>query len=295
MESIPTPQHSSFTRMIIFLLKVALMVIVVFGVMLFFAQNSMIYHGAAYEPGEVETYVKHSGVVSLEFSTEQGRQEAYWITRGASPDSPPKLPDRVWLVFGGNAAQALGWVDFLTLYRGEYAGFLLIDYPGYGSCEGAPSPDSILQSTLGAVEALTLHLKCSEREDLQPRLAVLGQSLGAAAGLQAAVHYQVNRIVLISPFTTMLDMARRTAGPLHCHVLRHRWNNVARLKELTKISPLPQVSILHGNADNIVPITMGRSLSEQFRCFTDFTELTGFGHNDITYGAAESILDALSR
>lgn len=296
MEGETKKQRSWFIRVILLLLKMAVVVMVGFGVLLFFMQNSMIYHGAPYEPGEVEAYVKQSGVVDLSFTTEDGAQHAYWITRGESKaDPPPAVPDKVWLVYGGNAAQALGWVDFFSLYRGEHAGFLLIDYPGYGTCEGAPSPASVFRSTKGAVSALATHLNCDESTALRPRLAVLGQSLGAAAGLQAAVHYQTQRVVLVSPFTTMLDMARRTAGPVHCHVLRHRWDNEANLKELQKLSPPPAVSIIHGNADRVIPVSMGRSLAEQFRAFVDFTELDGLGHNDITYGASESILDAISR
>lgn len=288
------PQRSLFHRVIFLVLKIALGVVIGFGVLIYFLQDSMIYHGAPYQPGEVDENVSRFKVVRLPFESDQGKQEAYWLVRGqTNDDPPPPIPDRVWLVFGGNAAQALGWVDFFALYRSSAAGFLLIDYPGYGTCEGKPSPATILDSTRRAVTALCQHLSCSE-EQLRPRFAVFGQSLGAAAGLQAATYYKVSRVVMVSPFTRMLDMARRTAGPLHCHLLRHRWDNVARLEEMEQFAPPPHVSIIHGTDDEIVPVTMGRELGERFRTFVDFTELVGLGHNDITYGASEEILDAIA-
>ncbi|MCB1098325.1 MAG: alpha/beta hydrolase [Verrucomicrobiae bacterium] len=287
------PRKSLLRRMISSIITIILGVIVGFGVLIFFLQNSMIYHGAPYEPGEVEAYESSSRVVRLPFETDQGKQEAYFIVRGQQLENANPIPDRIWLVFGGNASLALDWVDFLALYRGSSAGFLLIDYPGYGNCAGDPSPSSILESTKGAVAALGQHLNWSEVQ-LSSRFSVLGQSLGAAAGLQAATFYKVHRVVLVSPFTRMLDMARRTTGPLHCHLLRHRWDNIARLEEMAQFTPLPRVSIIHGSDDQVVPVGMGRALGERFRNFVDFTEIAGFGHNDISYGASEDILDAVA-
>jgi uncharacterized protein len=286
-------QRSLLSRVILLVFKIGLGVVIGFGILIYFLQDSMIYLGVPYEPGEVDENVSKFQVVRLPFESDQGRQEAYWLVRGQAIDDVPPIPDRVWLVFGGNAAQALGWGDFFALYRGSPAGFLLMDYPGYGACEGKPSPATILDSTQRAVTSLCQHLSCSE-EQLRPRLAVFGQSLGAAAGLQAATYYKISRVVLISPFTRMLDMARRTAGPLHCHLLRHRWDNVARLEEMEQFAPPPHVSIIHGTEDEIVPVEMGRELGERFRKFVDFTELPGLGHNDITYSASEEILDAIA-
>jgi len=245
-------------RVSLYIIKIAFAVIVGFAVLLVLLQNFLIYHPVAYEDGEIEAYGRSSGVQSLPFITGEGQQEAYWIVRGgAAGVERPVFPERVWLVFSGNAALALDWVDFLFLYRGP--------------------------------------LKCDESTALRPRLAVLGQSLGAAAGLQAAVHYNANRVVLVAPFTSMLDMARRTAGPLHCHLLRHRWDNVARMKELVHSVKSPRVSIFHGIDDTIIPVTMSQALAEPYPSFVDLKELPGLGHNDITYGASEIIIEALGK
>ena len=282
-------------RMLFSLIKITVCVLIGFGVLLLLVQNAMIYHPVSYANGEVDGYIAEAGVVRLPFETGEGSQEAYWIVRGGEADKQEEVPDVVWLVFSGNAAQALNWVDFLELYRGARAGFLLVDYPGYGACEGSPSPGAILESTKAAVVALSSHLDCDEDAVLRPRLAVLGQSLGGAAGLQAATHYEIRRIVLVAPFTTMVDMARTTVGSLYCQLVRHRWDNVARLAELTETTPDVRVSILHGLDDRIIPVTMSRSLVSMFPDTIELEELPGLGHNDINYGAADRILSLVAK
>lgn len=281
-------------RMLFSLIKITLAVFVGCGILVVLLQNRVIYHPTAYAEGEVDGHVAEAGVVRLPYATEGGRQEAYWIIRGGADVQVP-LPDRVWLVFSGNAAQALDWVDFLDLYRGPQAGFLLIDYPGYGVCEGKPSPAAILESATGAVAALGRHLECDETRDLRPRLAVLGQSLGAAAGLQAAVHFGIKRVVLISPFTTLVELARRTVGPVYSRLIRHRWDNAASLAGLLRDGSDVRVSILHGAEDQLIPPSMSQRLAEQYPGRIALELLPGLGHNDINYGASERIVASLAR
>ena len=71
---------------------------------------------------------------------------------GRFPDGllPPPGNDsvqRVWVLFGGNAGLALDWLGLLTQVNSPGVGFLLIDYPGYGACEGSASPETIRSST----------------------------------------------------------------------------------------------------------------------------------------------------
>ena len=292
-------------RMILWCLKIAIAVGVGFGLLIFFVQSSMIYYPTLYAPGEVERFADNSVVVPIRFATSEGQQEAYWFTADevdAASLPQPALPNRIWLVFSGNASRALDWVDVLEPYQGRSAGFLLIDYPGYGASAGSPSPGSTLEATTGAVAALASQFQWDETKLVRPRLAMLGQSLGAAAALQAATHYDSNRLVLISPFTSMLAMARRTVGPVYCHVLRHRWDNIARLEELAEqvdspSSPAPHITVFHGDADRIIPIEMSRTLAAEFPKFVSLVELPGLSHNDITWdtSGAAPIIEELAR
>ena len=131
---------------------------------------------------------------------------------------------------------------------------LLVDYPGYGDSNGVPGPASILRSSLGALRALEKHPRFRNRAST---IGLVGHSLGAAASLELAVELMggrtssspppgeeiwldggggVDRIVLVSPFTTMVKMARLVAGPvppwLLGKMLTSPWDNLSRLREL---------------------------------------------------------------
>jgi uncharacterized protein len=69
-----------------------------------------------------------------------------------------------------------------------------------------------------------------------------------------------SRMVLISPYTSMIDMARR-AAPLYPVglLLKDRYDNQNKAREIR----LP-VLIVHGKKDEIVPFSMGQKLSVAF-------------------------------
>jgi uncharacterized protein len=205
----------------------------------------------------------------------------------ASPDSVMgfyraplggSVPRRVWLAFGGNGDLALRFDSWLSPSLTAEQGFLMVEYPGYGARRGEPSPETLLTETERTVEALARHLGTSTAE-LQARTAVLGYSLGSAAALQYAATHRVTRIVLLSPFTTMLDMARRVVGSPLCHLLAHRYDNVAALASVRQRG-LPPTIILHGSADTLIPPHMGRTLAATAPG-SRFELVPNAGHQDV--------------
>ncbi|CAE8629726.1 unnamed protein product [Polarella glacialis] len=77
--------------------------------------------------------------------------------------------DVLWVLFGGNAMLATDWLPFCTRLltaRGASpklpgVAFLLVDYPGYGSNLGEPTPGSILKGSCEAIRAALLQIKGS--------------------------------------------------------------------------------------------------------------------------------------
>ena len=141
---------------------------------------------------------------------------------------------------------------------------MLIDYPGYGACQGSPSPKAIEDSAEGAFRALAQSLKV-EPGAIESNLDLICQSIGCATGLNFAVHHPVRRIILLAPFTSLRDMARRMVGWPLCWLLHHNFDNRARLRELAARAQPPQVTILHGDADMTVPTSMGPNWRGCFR------------------------------
>jgi len=208
-------------------------------------------------------------LVALPYTIAEGAQTAY--LRPAQGHL-----HRTWVLFGGNAGLALEWSSLCTQWPRDDDALLLIDYPGYGANAGSPSQDSVQRGTSAAYQALAVHLGVTTRT-LDARLGVVGHSLGAAMALQFSADHPVDRVVLISPFTELRAMARRTVGWPLCWLLRGNLDNRARLAELGSRQPPPEIIIVHGTADGVVPFAMGQALAGVVPG-TDFRPITGGDH-----------------
>jgi pimeloyl-ACP methyl ester carboxylesterase len=236
-------------------------------------QDRFIYFPRRYSPAELQE-AKNIGVEELRFRTSQGNQAAFfWRSKNSET-----TPQNVWIVFGGNGDVALGWIDLVRDFPDPRTGFLLVDYPGYGISEGRPNPQTILENSENALQAL---LDQKRWKLGAGALAVLGHSLGGAAALQFAAKHVVRKILVASTFTTMDDMVRAQIriplGPL----LRHRFDNVTSLKAILSQSQVPEIYIFHGEEDEIIPLKMGRALAQLDPSRIKFVAIPGAHHNDV--------------
>ncbi len=240
--------------------------------LLYAFQHSLIYRARSYSAADLP-----AGVEEIRYHTTEGEQVAFFVP----PREPaPGPPGRLWLAFGGNASLALEWMDFVSRYPDQRAGFLLVDYPGFGKCEGKASPQSIRESSEKLLEHFHARL-ISRGADRLPPLHLLGHSLGAAAALQIAARRHVSRLVLLAPFTTMRAMARKAVGDPLARLLKHDYDNVARLKEIVASPSPPLVVIIHGGRDEVIPVEMGRRLATEFPSLIRYVELAGADHNSL--------------
>lgn len=250
-------------------------------------QSKLIYHPNPYRV-EYEQLLRRASGERIVYTTSQGKQTAFYIP----PRAPTAgLPQTVWLCFGGNGSLALDWLYFNEDWDARFA-YLLVDYPSYGDCEGAPTPDRIRQSSKAAVEALAKRLGATPQA-LQPRLALLGHSLGAAAALMTAEDLDVRRGVLLSPFTSMTDMGRIVLGWPLCHLNMHPFDNRRTLKKATR-EPGARFVIFHGTDDEVIPVRMGRELAEAHPQAVTFHAVKEAHHNDILSLAGDEIGRAMA-
>ena len=245
-------------------------------------QSKLIYHPRGYDQERLRTV----DAEPLSYTTAQGRQVA-WLAPRAATDA-----ERVWLVFCGNGTVALdyaGYFDDPALKRDL---FVLFDYPSYGQSEGSPSPSSIRESIAALLPAVAGKLGMPP-EVLRPKLRVWGQSLGCAAALIAMEELGINQGILIAPFTSMMDMSRRTVGWPLCEVLRHRFDNVAVLMRLQARGGV-QVTAFHGTDDEVIPFAMGEELGGRFPGMVRFEALPHGHHNDIIMTEKQRLLAAMA-
>lgn len=199
----------------------------------------------------------------------------------------------LWIITAGNGSLALDYLDHALAWQAAHpsASFLFLDYPGYGGCQGRPDPESIAQS----LDAAHARLESSGQIGRITHLGCFGHSLGAAAALIAAERLEADRIILISPFTSMADMAQRQFGKWARAILRHPYDNRARIKTLAAREGV-EICIFHGASDRIIPASMPRELADSFpETITALHLVPGAGHNNVLEKAGDPIAREITR
>lgn len=266
---------------------------VIFGVvgMLLLFQHKFIYFPSPYD----STYDRFRipELIELSYQTGEGKQYAYYIPP-ASPEK--KNPDRLWILFGGNAMLALDWMPFILTHRNQEAtGYLLIDYPGYGKNEGIAWPETILESSRLAYQTLFEQYFKTVPEKSTTQVGVLGHSLGAAVALQFATKYPVKQMILTAPFTSLVEMAKLVVGWPLCNLIRKNFDNEATLHSIMNKREPPEITIFHGSKDEIIPVEMGYILYQQFPNKIRYNKIEGGEHNTLYLLAGTKIFREMNR
>jgi uncharacterized protein len=246
---------------------------------LYFRQHSMVYHPRPYD--ESYAYAFPADGVEINYTVATAKYCAYYI-----PGSAP-FPKRLWLAFCGNGSLALDWTTILREYPYNGDAFLLIDYPGYGKNGGYATIASTRASVDAALQALSERLKLSED---QLTLCTIGHSLGAAVALDFATHHRVQKVVLISPFTTLREEAAAMLGGWVARLLIESYDNRANLTEVARLNPAAYIAIFHGTRDQVIPVRMGRELAREFP-FVEFFAIEDADHVSVLNHAHDRIID----
>lgn len=230
----------------------------IFTLVIFIYQRKMMFFPQPYRFSTPAAFTEWN-LSEVNFKTKDGQQTAFFLRQSAFQESE-EAPEKLWVMFHGNGSLALDWpLTYLeTMSSEKDIAFLLVDYPGYGKCEGGPSRKGIIRNSETAYKTL-LETHTWKPDDSQ--LGVVGYSLGSAASLEfASAHYNANSVILFAPYTSLFDMAKRTVPFPVYYVATDRFDNRARLRELVQ-SNRTNVHIFHGEADQVIPIEMGRELA----------------------------------
>lgn len=247
-------------------------------------ESRIIYHPRPYGAQVIPRFLNGGGK-RLDYRTEQGRQTAWLIAPGN------QLPlGKLWVVCGGNGTLALEMERLCRSAPLAGDAFLLVDYPGYGECEGDANPKAIRDNLKGAVALAARELKLDPAK-LPDRLCTLGHSLGAAVALLAVEEFHLRRAVLYAPFTSTKDMASHMLGLKLEGPPQHSFNNRDGLGALQRNNG--RAWILHGTADNVIPIAMSQKLAAEFPQTVILKALPAGRHNDLHTTALKDLTDAM--
>jgi pimeloyl-ACP methyl ester carboxylesterase len=250
--------------------------------LIYFKQHSMVYHPRQYGAGYAQALPANGEEIS--YTLPFGKQTAFYIPARNNG----RLPSRLWVAFCGNASLALDWTTILAGYPNPNDAFLLVDYPGYGKCQGYATIASTRATTDAALNILAKRLALSG-EEIEPRLSTIGHSLGSAVAIDFGARHRVQRVVAIAPFTTLREEAAHLITSPLSYLLIESYDNRVGIAEIRKRSPEAKIAIFHGTKDEVIPVAMGRELAQKFP-FIDFFPVEGADHVSVLSEAHDKII-----
>jgi fermentation-respiration switch protein FrsA (DUF1100 family) len=174
------------------------------------------------------------------------------------------------LYFHGNAGNLLSRAGRVGEYMAKGRGILMLSYRGYGGSGGKPTEINNVRDAGLAYQWLV------EQGVAPDDIVLYGESLGSGVAVQLAEKVPVGGVVLDAPYTSIAEVGARIYPflPVRSLIL-DRYDSLSRIARLT--APL---LIVHGELDDLIPISMGRALFDQAPEPKRFAPIPGAGHAD---------------
>ncbi|NGX58026.1 MAG: Multifunctional-autoprocessing repeats-in-toxin, partial [Chlamydiae bacterium] len=253
--------------MVKFILYAALYaVIIYFGLLAFLYtfQNSLIYF-----PNRSITTPQKAGVPEMkviELTTSDGLKINAWY-------SPPRESSKPIIVyFHGNAGNIANRGFIARSFINKGYGMLLLTYRGYSGNPGRPGEQGLYNDARAA-------LRFIKNEGVPPQCLVFyGTSIGGAVAIQMATEFQVAAIILQSPFSSIVDVAKYHYFFLlpFTGLIKDKYDSLSKVNMIEA-----PVLIIHGKSDRIIPPKLSRKLLEEFPEPKEAEYIPGKGHNDL--------------
>ncbi len=198
------------------------------------------------------------------------RLRGWWYRPSRSnPVSGPAV-----IYFGGRSEE----VSWLSEISGTFAGanVLAVNYRGYGSSEGQPSENALFSDALELCDWL------AAQAGVDPdRIALVGRSLGTGIAAFVAARRQIAAAVLITPYDSVLEIARRRfpLSPVRL-LLRHTFASVTYA-----VATKTPVLVLMAERDDVVPHRHTLKLIDAWAGEKQVVHIPGTDHFDILSSA----------
>ena len=201
--------------------------------LLFVYQRSLIYHPVK------DSLFSDSTFVLIDSESEKIRV----LTR--KTNSPKAL-----IYFGGNA-------DDVSVNLGSFAesisepNLFLVNYRGYGGSTGSPSESALYADALAVFD----HVRSQYSS-----VSVVGRSLGSGVAVYLASVRDVERLVLITPYDSIENVAKQhfPIFPIGL-LLKDRFDSASRVKDISA-----KTLIILAESDQTIPAKNSQSLIAQF-------------------------------
>jgi fermentation-respiration switch protein FrsA (DUF1100 family) len=254
--------------LLVSLAKVGAVVAVVVPLVVWLAQDSLIFYRQPLPDsrrGEIAR--RYPAVEEVKVAAEDGTQLHGWLVR-------PEAPGPLVIYFGGNAEEVSWMLDAVgDPARGATPGigWLLVNYRGYGLSEGSPSEAALV------ADAVTLYDFAAARPSVDAqRIVAFGRSLGSGVAVPLAAKRPVRAVVLVAPYDSVAALAKRYYPFLPVDlILKHRFDSLALAPQLRQ----PLLAFI-AERDEVIPPVHSERLFDAWGGAKRKVALAGAGHND---------------
>jgi hypothetical protein len=173
------------------------------------------------------------------------------------------------VVYHGNAGAACDRAYYVPLITGAGAVPVLVEYSGYSDDPTPPSHTGIKTD----VSHITNWLEATAIA----KVTVIGESIGSGPAVLHASLNPPDKLILITPFTSLRDLAKH-----HYWYFPTDWLVQNAFDNLTTLSQYqgPR-TIIHGTKDAIVPYEMSEALTQVNPTNTTLVGVAGANHNNL--------------
>ena len=173
------------------------------------------------------------------------------------------------IYFGGNAENVTYSVPDLATSLPDQALYLM-HYRGFGGSGGKPTESGLF------ADALALFDKAQDKHE---DITVVGRSLGSGVATYVASQRPVTRLVLVTPFDSILALARQQFAWLPVQwLLQDKFESSVYAPTIT--APTLLIVAEH---DEIIPLSSTKALLEFFQPgVAELKTIAGAGHNTIS-------------
>jgi pimeloyl-ACP methyl ester carboxylesterase len=173
------------------------------------------------------------------------------------------------IYFGGNAEDVSYSLPGFSTAFPDYA-LYLAHYRGYGGSSGKPSETSLVADALALFDKVQASHK---------HILVVGRSLGSGVAVQLASLRAVERMVLVTPYDSIQELAARQFPYFPVRwLLRDKFESWKYAPQITAPTLL-----IAAEEDEVIPLASTESLFKNFRQGVAVLKvISGAGHNTIS-------------
>ncbi|MHC8314607.1 alpha/beta hydrolase [Pseudomonas sp. LB3P31] len=249
----PPTNVSRMSRILMFIVVIVIALYVALCVALFVFQRALIYYP---QPRAVE-----SELITL---TRANAQVLVSVHEHAGP--------KALIYFGGNAEDVSRNLPSFSAAFADHALYFL-NYRGYGGSTGAPSEEDIQRDALALFDKVYAE---------HPQVTLVGRSLGSGVAVRLASQRPASRLVLITPYNSLGELAARQFPIFPVRwLLQERFESWRYAREIS----VPTL-LLAAEHDEVVPRSSTQRLFEHFSPgVAALRVIPGVGHNSISDSA----------